>query len=148
MSPSALEGLTESLTKEMDPSWNIKAVIVELGGFRTEWGGTSLQTFPAPPAYTAPNHPAAQFRAAAFQGTTPALGDPAKAAKALITVADLPNPPLRVQFGTDSWAIVSAKARETLRNAEKHADLSHSTNVDGVDKDTVLEKFRMYMAQE
>lgn len=33
---SALEGFTEAVSKEMLPEWNIKAVIVEPGGFQTE----------------------------------------------------------------------------------------------------------------
>ncbi|CAL1707779.1 unnamed protein product [Somion occarium] len=42
----ALEGLTESLSKEMLPEWNIiKATIVEPGGFRTSWGHSSLVKF-------------------------------------------------------------------------------------------------------
>ena len=35
----ALEGFTESLNKELLPSWNIKASIIEPGGFETRWSG-------------------------------------------------------------------------------------------------------------
>lgn len=146
----ALEGFTESLSKEMDPSWNITATIIELGGFRTEWGGNSLKTFPSPPQYTGPSSPCFQFRKAVFQGNggQSALGDPAKAGKAMIAVADMPSVPLRLQFGTESMAIVMGKAKETLGNAEKYADIAHSTNVDGVDKDAVLERFGAYISKQ
>lgn len=50
----------------MDPSWNITAIIVELGGFRTEWAGDSLKTFPSPPQYADPNSPSSIFRKLSF----------------------------------------------------------------------------------
>lgn len=145
--PLALEGFTESLSKEMDPSWNITATIIQLGGFRTEWGGSSLKIFPSPPQYTNPSSPCLQFRNAVFQGTG-GLGDPAKAGKAMIAIADMPSVPLRFQFGTESMVIVTGKAKETLQNAEKYAEIAHSTNVDGVDKDAVMERFGMYISKQ
>lgn len=144
----ALEGMTESLRKEMDPSWNITAVIIQPGGFRTEWGGESLKTFPSPAPYADLNSPCSVFRQRAFGGgPSHAIGDPKKAAQALIRVASMPDPPLRIQFGTESMAIVIGKARETLRDAEKYADIAHSTNCDGVDKDAVLSRFQMFVAK-
>lgn len=143
---AALESLTESLKREMNPSWNISAVIVELGGFRTEWAGESLKTLPQPPHYQGEDTPSSQFRAASFDSSK-YIGDPAKAAKAFIAVADMKDPPLRIQFGTESMAIVSGKAKETYDNAQKYADIAHSTNIDGVDKDAVLQMFGMYISQ-
>lgn len=143
---SALEGFTESLRKEMDPSWNISAVIVELGGFRTEWAGSSLKTLPQTPPYADPSSPSSSFRSVSFNTST-YIGDPAKAGKAFIQVADMVDPPLRVQFGTESLAIVMAKAKETLQNAENNAHIAHSTNIDGVDKDAVLQMFGMHIAK-
>ena len=141
----ALEGLTESLSKEMDPAWNITAVVVELGGFRTDGAGSSMKTFPLPPQYA--NSPSAAFRKVSFEPSH-AIGDPKKAANAIIRIAGLPKPPLRIQLGTESMIIVSAKAKETVRNAEKFAEISHSTNADGVDKDAVAERMKMYIAQD
>jgi hypothetical protein len=46
--------------------------------------------------------------------------------------------PTRVQFGTDSWAMVKAKAETTAREAVKWSEVSHSTNNDGVDKEAVI----------
>ena len=143
---AALEGLTESLRREMDPSWNITGVIIEPGGFRTEWAGSSLKTLPPPPQYADPNSPSMLFRKASFDPSV-YIGDPAKAAEAFIKVAGMPEPPLRVQFGTESLAIVMGKAKETLDNASKHSAIAHSTNVDGVDKDAVLQMFGMYLAK-
>ena len=135
----ALEGFTESLSKEMDPSWNISATIIQPGGFRTEWGGSSLKTYPPPPQYADPGSPCAKFRVMAFQSSASAIGDPAKAAQAMLAVADMPTVPLRIQLGTESMAIVVGKAKETLTNAEKYADIAHSTNAEGVDTKAILQ---------
>ncbi|KAI0937996.1 hypothetical protein AcV7_003313 [Taiwanofungus camphoratus] len=137
----ALEGLTESFTKEMDPSWNIKGVIVELGGFRTDWLSSSMTIKPPLPPYAHIDSPCALFRHMSLN--IPYIGDPAKAPKALIAVAGLPDPPLRIQLGTDSMAMVKTSAKKTLKDAEKWADFAHQTNMDGVDKNQVLAMFNM-----
>lgn len=130
----------------MNPSWNIIGIIIEPGGFRTEWAGDSLKTFPQPPEYADPNSPSSVFRKQSFDASS-YIGDAAKAGQALIKVADMPDPPLRVQLGTESMAIVSGKAKKTLQNVEKYADFAHSTNADDVDKETVLQMFGMYITK-
>lgn len=125
----------------MHPAWNIVPVIIELGGFRTEWSGSSLKTIPPPAAYTAADHPSALFRNMVFNGGHGAVGDPKKAGTAFIALADMKDPPLRVQFGTESYIIVWSKAKETMDDADKYVDLAHSTNADGVDKDAVFKMF-------
>lgn len=39
----ALEGMTETITKEVKPEWNIYLTNIEPGGFRTEWAGGSME---------------------------------------------------------------------------------------------------------
>lgn len=39
----AVEGFTEALSKEIKPEWNIKLTLIEPGGFRTKWSGSSLE---------------------------------------------------------------------------------------------------------
>jgi hypothetical protein len=139
-----MEGLTESLSKELNPAWNIKAVIIEPGGFRTEWAGDSMKTLPLAAQYA--DSPAAQFRNTSL-GSHKAIGDPRKAGEAFIRVANLPNPPLRIQFGTESMAIIVGQAKATIRDAEQHAEIAHSTNFDGVDKEKVLEMLATHVAK-
>jgi hypothetical protein len=68
------------------------------------------------------------------------IGDPEKAAAALIKLSHIPvnELPTRVQFGTDCWAMVKAKAEATARDAEKWSEISNSTNKDGVDKESMI----------
>jgi NAD(P)-dependent dehydrogenase (short-subunit alcohol dehydrogenase family) len=133
-----LEGFTESLNKELVPSWNIKAMIIEPGGFDTRWKG-DLHEHPQPPAYSAPDTPTSQWRAMHASGPTTG-GSPERAATALIKLSHVParELPTRIQFGTDSWAAVKAKAEATARDAVKWSEVSHSTNGDGVDKEAII----------
>ena len=67
-------------------------------------------------------------------------GDPEKAAAALIKLSYIPAKelPTRIQFGSDCWAIVKARAEATVRDALKWSQISHSTNKDGVDQEAVV----------
>ncbi|KAI0960742.1 hypothetical protein AcV7_000042 [Taiwanofungus camphoratus] len=124
----------------MLPEWNIKGVIIEPGGFRTQWNGSSLICLPIHPKYNTPSSPSNSFRETVAQ---PYVGDPAKAAKAIMQISSLSNPPLRIQLGTEALMIARNKALETIRDGEKYEDLAHSTNADGIDKNMVLEWFKV-----
>lgn len=39
----AVEGFSETVSKELKPEWNIDIMCVEPGGFRTEWSGNSMK---------------------------------------------------------------------------------------------------------
>ena len=118
----------------MSPEWNIQATIIEPGGFNTDW--KNMTTIPLHPAYDSDNSPAKIRRAmlVGTDGSSPYIGSPIKAAKAFITLAEKRKDlPLRVQFGSDSLAIVRHTAMKTVLDSEKLESLSHSTNVDGID---------------
>ena len=137
---AALEGFTEAFTKEMVPEWNIRGVIIQPGGFRTEWGRSSMVTLPLPPQYDRPDAPSVKFRQLLEQNTF--MGEPHKAALAIVQIASLPDPPLRFQVGTDAVLSVRQKALQTVADTEKYEKLAHSTNADGVDSVRVLEMIR------
>ena len=125
------------MNKELPPSWNIKASIIEPGGFDTQWRG-DLHAHPQPLAYSAPDTPTSKWRNTHTNVTE--TGNPEKAAAALIKLSHVPvnELPIRIQFGTDAWALVKAKAESTARDAAKWGEISHSTNNDGVDKDAIV----------
>jgi len=130
----ALEAFTEALTKEMLPAWNIKAVILELGTFRTE-AFSKIADIPVPAAYDFPDSPSVLFRKMFAGLGSLAIGDPHKAARAMMEIATLPDPPLRIQLGTDAMAMVMNQARQTMEDGRQFAELAHSTNMDGIDQD-------------
>jgi NAD(P)-dependent dehydrogenase (short-subunit alcohol dehydrogenase family) len=123
----ALEGFTESFSKEMLPEWNIKACILEPGGFETEWRNASVK-FDQHPAYA--GNPA-NFRA--LRSSIAMLGDPAKGAQAIVRLSNEPKLPMRVPLGSDSLAIVKTKAQIVIRDAEKYAEISRMSDKDGMD---------------
>ncbi len=135
----ALEGFTESFTKEMLPEWNIKGVIIEPGGFRTAWPTDSMIRLPSLPQYKVPHSPSSIMQRA--REAHKFIGDPSRAAKAMMQVASMEDPPLRIQFGTDSVLLVRNKALKTIKDGERFEELSVSTDADDVDQSKVLEMF-------
>ncbi|KJA23930.1 hypothetical protein HYPSUDRAFT_39445 [Hypholoma sublateritium FD-334 SS-4] len=128
----ALEGFTESLRAESAPEWNIQATIIEPGGFNTEWRGGNLTILPQLPAYDNPKFPSSQWRS--MFDKIPFIGDRARAAKAFLILAEKRKElPLRIQFGSDSLAVVRHTAKKTISDSEKWAAVSHSTNMEGID---------------
>jgi hypothetical protein len=56
--------------------------------------------------------------------------DPAKLAKALVTIADVEPPPLRLVAGADAVETVEQKAKDLLAQVDAYRDLSSSLAVD------------------
>lgn len=73
---TALEGFSEGLRKEMDPTWNIKIIVIQPGGVRTRWAHGNMLDVPIPPAYADPNGIATRFRA--LNKNHVAMNDPTK----------------------------------------------------------------------
>jgi NAD(P)-dependent dehydrogenase (short-subunit alcohol dehydrogenase family) len=107
----ALEGLTEALQAEVAPL-GIRTLIVEPGSFRTEFGGARMHYSPEIDAYADTVGPTRAFLAGA-DGTQP--GDPRKAAAAILSALDSPQPPLRLALGADAVDAIRAK-HERLRS--------------------------------
>ncbi|KAJ6525425.1 hypothetical protein DFH09DRAFT_1188381 [Mycena vulgaris] len=137
----AVEGFTEAAVKEVLPEWNIQGCILEPGGFDTEWRGASMTVLPPHPAYADPTSPSSQVRT--MLETVSFNGDVAKASKTIMEVASRPKMPLRLPLNTEALCLVKMKATFTLKQLEEWAPLSHSTNKDGVDRETVMEHIPM-----
>src|SRR5271157_1790510 len=92
----AVEGLSESLSKEVAP-FGVKVLIVEPGPFRTDWAGRSLKT----PKRTIEAYEdtaiARRRQIQGYSGTQP--GDPLRAAEAIIATVERDHPPLRLPLG-------------------------------------------------
>lgn len=103
----AVEGLSESLALELAP-FGIRVLLVEPGGFRTDFAGRSMAIVRQPLAeYDAT--PAGRTRGGIAQYSGHQPGDPAKAMATLIQVLDAPNPPLRLVLGADAMQAARAK---------------------------------------
>jgi NAD(P)-dependent dehydrogenase (short-subunit alcohol dehydrogenase family) len=119
-----VEGFSESLAKEVAPL-GIKVTIVEPGGFRTDFAGSSTELNAGRPEYDATVGASIRFQRN-YNGKQP--GDPAKAAAALLHIASLPEPPLRLLLGRDAYAAAEKGALDKLELDRKWKDLSLSTD--------------------
>jgi NAD(P)-dependent dehydrogenase (short-subunit alcohol dehydrogenase family) len=123
-----LEGWMESLRFEVEPL-GIRTMIVEPGFFRTKllekestaYAELSIDDYAERTAQTRP----AWEAMSGMQG-----GDPAKLAKALVTVVDEEQPPLRWVAGADAVETVERKAKELLAQVDAYRDLSSSLAFD------------------
>src|SRR6201993_764302 len=119
-----VEGFSESLYKEVGPL-GIKVTIVEPGGFRTDFAGSSTELREGRKEYDATVGATVRFQRN-YDGKQP--GDPAKAAAALLHIASLSDPPLRLLLGSDSYNAAEQAALQKLDLDRKWKDLSISTD--------------------
>ncbi|KAH9939442.1 hypothetical protein B0H21DRAFT_893982 [Amylocystis lapponica] len=142
---SALEAFTDFFTREMLPSWNIRGVIVEPGTFLTDATSRSLVRIPVHPKYDSPTSPTVIGRQL-LDAEGAATGDVVKGARAILQIADMPNPPLRVPLGTDAWVLTQHAAKQTLADSAKLEKLANSTNMDGISKDAVVKNLKLMLS--
>lgn len=109
----ALEGMSEGLAAEV-ADLGIKVTMIEPGPFRTDFAGRSPARAEPMPAY-AEVLDESRARFAALHGTQP--GDPERAARIVVDVADLADPPLRLPLGPSAFDSI----RQTL--AARRAEL-------------------------
>jgi NAD(P)-dependent dehydrogenase (short-subunit alcohol dehydrogenase family) len=102
----AVEGLSESLSKEVSP-FGIKVLIVEPGPFRTDWAGRSLKTPKRPIDAYAETAIARRQQTQGYSGSQP--GDPVRGVEAIIATVEQPNPPLRLPLGNFAYDAMGAE---------------------------------------
>ena len=107
----AVEGLSESLSKEVAP-FGIRVLIVEPGPFRTDWAGRSLKTPKRPIVAYEETAIARRRQIQGYSGDQP--GDPLRAAEAIIATVERDNPPLRLPLGGFAYDAMGAEL-EALR---------------------------------
>ena len=102
----ALEGISEALGKEV-AALGTAVTAVAPGSFRTDWAGRSMARTPRSiPDYDAIFDP---IRKAREQVSGKQLGDPAKAARAMLAVIALDHPPAHLLLGSDALKLVREK---------------------------------------
>lgn len=102
----ALEGISETLGQELAP-FGIAVTAVAPGSFRTDWAGRSMTRTPRSIAdYDAIFDPIRQARE---EKSGRQLGDPAKAARAMLAVIEADRPPAHLLLGSDALRLVRAK---------------------------------------
>ncbi len=121
----AVEGFSEVLSREVAPL-GIKVTLIEPGGFRTDWGGSSM-------SYTEPSEDyrsTVQFVLDYHNQAGNEPGDPAKAAQAIITIVNEANPPLRLLLGKGAVQLARRIDQAKLAETDRWEKLSSSTDFD------------------
>jgi len=124
----AVEGLSEALYDELQPL-GIHVTIIEPGFFRSDIldkDKSLLESAAHIADYDA--------TAGAVRAIVPGLshnqpGDPAKLARALVELANCPNPPLRLPLGPDTLQRMAEKNAVVDRETAAWRELAASTNV-------------------
>src|SRR5580692_9331088 len=119
-----VEGFSEVLSREVAPL-GMKVTIVEPGGFRTDFAGSSTELSEGNPDYDSTVGATARFQRN-YNGKQP--GDPKKAAQAIIHLTQGRNPPLRLLLGSDAYAAVEKNDLARLEEARIWKELSLSTD--------------------
>ncbi|MCR8561495.1 SDR family NAD(P)-dependent oxidoreductase [Mucilaginibacter sp. BJC16-A38] len=128
-----LGGFTEALAKEVAPL-GIFVTSVEPGGFRTDWAGASMSYAPTIEGYEQSVGMRADFFAS---GKFVPMGDPDKAAKAMIELVNSPEPPVHLVLGSE--AIGMLKLADEARRAELEKWLPVSLSTDHDESENFLE---------
>src|ERR1700746_3463254 len=119
-----VEGFSEVLAKEVGPL-GIKVTIIEPGGFRTDFAGSSQTILADNPAYASTVGAVARFQRE-YDGAQP--GDPKKAAAAVLNIARLDEPPMRLFLGRDAVRAAAEAERTRAEADRKWRSLSESTD--------------------
>ncbi|MEU4315744.1 SDR family NAD(P)-dependent oxidoreductase [Nocardia sp. NPDC024068] len=121
----AVTGFSGVLAQEVAPL-GIKVTVLEPGGMRTDWAGSSMRIDPIRAEY------AATVGAAAATSRTGNLGasDPAKVADLVLRIVAMAEPPARLLVGPDAYRYATAAGRALLAADEQWESLSVSTAAD------------------
>ncbi|EAW06926.1 3-oxoacyl-[acyl-carrier-protein] reductase [Aspergillus clavatus NRRL 1] len=116
----AVGGFSTVLVQEAAP-FGVKITVLEPGGIRTDWAGSSMNV----PPVSEPYHPtvgafAEYLRKAS--GTEPSL--PSKIADIVVNLAGEAEPPLRLLIGPDAVAHAGKAAEALAASDEKWRELS------------------------
>jgi len=122
-----VEGFSESLALEM-ALIGVRVTIVEPGGFRTDFAGASTSLREGRAEYDAVVGATAR-RQRVYDGQQP--GDPARAAQAILQLAAMAQPPLRLALGSDAVTAIEAADLRRLEELRQWRALSASTDFAG-----------------
>ncbi|WP_409492340.1 oxidoreductase [Amycolatopsis sp. cmx-11-12] len=121
----AVEGILETVAKEV-ADFGVHVTIIEPGSFRTDWAGRSMvRTERSIQDYDKLFEPIRTARQAASGNQ---LGDPAKAAEAVLRVLEAENPPVHLALGSDALRLVATGRSAVEQDLREWEELSRSTD--------------------
>ena len=121
----AVEGMLESIRKEV-ASFGIKVTAIEPGSFRTDWAGRSMTR--ADRTIDDYDELFDPIRAARVKASGNQLGNPVKAAEAVLTILDETEPPAHLVLGSDALRFIGAARAAVDEDIRTWESLSRSTD--------------------
>jgi len=138
-----LSGFSEALAKEVAPL-GILVTSVEPGGFRTDWAGDSMTYAPKIEGYDTVNQRAELFTSGKFIP----MGDPDKAAKVMIELAENPKPPIHLVLGSEAIGMLKNANASRQEEMEKWMQVSVSTDHDKAENFLETELGKKFFGQK
>jgi NAD(P)-dependent dehydrogenase (short-subunit alcohol dehydrogenase family) len=121
----AVEGILETVAKEV-AGFGVHVTLIEPGSFRTNWaGGSMVRADRTVEDYDELFEP---IRAARQAASGNQLGDPAKAAEAILKVIESEQPPVHLVLGSDALRLVAAGRAGVETDLREWEALSRSTD--------------------
>ena len=121
----ALEGITEALAQELK-GLGIKVTAIAPGSFRTEWAGRSMvRSERSISDYDAVFDPVRKRR---LEYSGRQAGDPAKAARVLLELVELEEPPTHLLLGSDALKLVKERLAALHDAIQTWESVSRSTD--------------------
>ncbi|MCG7596378.1 oxidoreductase [Mycobacterium sp. PSTR-4-N] len=121
----AVEGMLESIRQEVS-AFGIHVTAIAPGSFRTDWAGRSM---------TRATHTIADYdelfdpiRTARLNASGNQLGNPAKAAEAVLSILDVDQPPAHLLLGSDALRLVTAARTSVDNDIRQWESLTRSTD--------------------
>ncbi|CAM1504971.1 Fc.00g106080.m01.CDS01 [Cosmosporella sp. VM-42] len=115
----AVGGFSTVLSKEVAPL-GIKVTVLEPGGIKTDWAGSSMGYLPVSEPY--------KETVGAFKGLRDLYSDywalPSKIAEAILHISNVEEPPLRLLLGPDTVEYAKQASAELAASDEKWRDLT------------------------
>ncbi|SIR10313.1 oxidoreductase [Micromonospora avicenniae] len=126
-----VEGFSEALAAEVKP-FGVRVTIIEPGGFRTDWAGSSMAAIEPGEDYRS----TVGYMISHLKEGGPLNGDPTKGANVIVQVARMPEPPLRLPLGSDAVQLIRAADEAKIAEIDRWRELSVSTDAeDAVHRD-------------
>ncbi|MFE4666931.1 SDR family NAD(P)-dependent oxidoreductase [Streptomyces sp. NPDC056716] len=119
----AVDGFTRVLAAETAP-FGITCLVVEPGGFATDWAGSSMRVPDVPAEYDATVGEMARL----VSGPVSVAGDPQRAGEILVRVVKHPNPPTHLVLGAGAVRMAQAYSHSQLEEAAAWERVSGSAD--------------------
>ncbi len=121
----AVEGMTDVVRQELS-AFGVAVTAIAPGSFRTDWAGRSMVR--SPRSIAAYDDIIDPVRAARLAKSGHQLGDPAKAARVIVALAEHPSPPAHLLLGSDALSLVRAKLDALRTGIDAWEEVTRSTD--------------------